>query len=296
MVEGGPIDPGHGGEAGWLQRWRLRVDGDILTTASSTLIPVVTEGGTAAMLKLSHSEEEERGAALLAAWNGAGAVPVLRLHGEALLEQRATGSRSLVRLVESGNDDDATRILCSTVATLHAASTTVTDAARNQGLPLARSTREATLDLVPLRRWFRELFRHADDLGALHREAAGWAAELLAAPQDEVALHGDIHHGNVLDFGEQGWLAIDPKGLLGERAFDYCNLFCNPSHATALPLVERRFALVTELAGLDARRFARWVVAWCALSSTWFTIDGDEAHAEGARAIGEHARKVLPVD
>lgn len=32
-----------------------------------------------------------------------------------------------------------------------------------------------------------------------------------------VTLHGDLHHGNVLDFGASGWLAIDPKGLKGER-------------------------------------------------------------------------------
>jgi aminoglycoside/hydroxyurea antibiotic resistance kinase len=41
-------------------------------------------------------------------------------------------------------------------------------------------------------------------------------------------LHGDLHHGNVLDFGLRGWLAIDPKGLLGERGFDFANIFTNP--------------------------------------------------------------------
>jgi streptomycin 6-kinase len=42
------------------------------------------------------------------------------------------------------------------------------------------------------------------------------------------ALHGDLHHENVLDFGERRWLAIDPHGLHGERFFDFANIFTNP--------------------------------------------------------------------
>ena len=57
----------------------------------------------------------------------------------------------------------------------------------------------------------------------LRIEGLEWAATgdpveraLLALPQDVGVLHGDLHHGNVLDFGD-GWRAIDPKGLVGER-------------------------------------------------------------------------------
>jgi streptomycin 6-kinase len=47
------------------------------------------------------------------------------------------------------------------------------------------------------------------------------ARELSANLSEVVVLHGDIHRGNVLDFGHRGWLASDPKGLVGER---YCDL------------------------------------------------------------------------
>lgn len=50
----------------------------------------------------------------------------------------------------------------------------------------------------------------------------------MADPHDVVVLHGDIHHGNVLDGGERGWRAIDPKGLLGERTFDFVNILLAP--------------------------------------------------------------------
>ncbi|WP_328596950.1 aminoglycoside phosphotransferase family protein, partial [Agromyces humi] len=67
MSDLGPVDPGHAGEAAWLRRWRVRPDGDPVTTASSTLTPVRTEVGAPAMLKVAHTDEEVRGADLLAA-------------------------------------------------------------------------------------------------------------------------------------------------------------------------------------------------------------------------------------
>lgn len=264
--------------AEWLHRWHLSIDGAVFQTATSTLAPAQTATGEPVMLKLSHHEEERRGSALLAAWAGRGAPRVLEHEGDAMLMERATGPRSLAHLSVSGSDAAATDVLCTTAAVLHAASVEVL-------------TSPAPPQLVPLRTWFRELFAHADDLSALHRRGADLALALLDDERDVAALHGDVHHGNVLDFGERGWLAIDPKGLLGERAFDYCNLFCNPSPAFALEpgRLEARLATVTDAAGLESRRLARWLVAWCALSSAWHTLDGDDADAASVARIGERA-------
>lgn len=46
---------------------------------------------------------------------------------------------------------------------------------------------------------------------------------------------GDAHHSNILDFGERGWLAIDPKRVTGERYYDYgmcfAALICQAAHS-----------------------------------------------------------------
>jgi streptomycin 6-kinase len=109
--------------------------------------------------------------------------------------------------------------------------------------------------------------------------AAGTARALLAEPQDVVVLHGDIHHGNVLDGAGRGWLAIDPKGLHGERAFDYANIFCNPDRATATApgRLARRLDTVSEAAHLDRGRLLKWVVAYAGLSAAWCLEDGEDA-------------------
>ena len=112
---------------------------------------------------------------------------------------------------------------------------------------------------------------------------------LLAAPREVGVLHGDIHHGNILDFAERGWLAIDPKGVMGERCFDYANLFCNPDHqtATAPGRLARQIEVVADAAGMDRRRLLQWVLAWAGLSATWHLADGSSP--ETAISVAEIA-------
>ncbi len=86
----------------------------------------------------------------------------------------------------------------------------------------------------------------------------------------------------MLDFGDRGWLAIDPKGLIGERCFDYANLFCNPDLSDPVPpaatrpdMFAARLAWVAELAGLERRRLLLWMLAWAGLSAAWIIAGGE---------------------
>jgi len=99
-------------------------------------------------------------------------------------------------------------------------------------------------------------------------------------------LHGDVHHDNFLDFEEQGWLAIDPKWIYGERGFDYANIFCNPDFDSATPPHRflRRLQLVTDATGLERRRLLQWTLAWAGLSAIWFLEDNMAADIDLAIA------------
>jgi streptomycin 6-kinase len=106
----------------------------------------------------------------------------------------------------------------------------------------------------------------------------------LAEPREVVVLHGDLHHGNVLDFGARGWLAIDPKGLVGERGFDFAYIFANPDLdnptcrlATKPDRFLRRLEIVTEAAKLERKRLLCWILAWTGLSAAWSLGSGDPA-------------------
>lgn len=247
----------------WLALWDLVPDGEAFTTeyTGSWLLPV-RRGGEPAMLKLASVPEEIAGGALMQWWDGEGAAQVLERQGEALLLERATGSQSLLEMSRDGEDDAATMIICDAVEVLHR----------------PRSTPPPT-GLTPLNIWFRALEPAAAARGGVLIEAHRAAQALLAEPQDVVPLHGDVHHANILDFGPRGWLAIDPKSVVGERGYDYANPFCNPDTATALQpgRLDRYLELVSQRTGLEPRRLLMWILAYSGLSAAWFLEDGQEA-------------------
>lgn len=242
-----------------LSRWGLAPDGESVVTHSSRLLPV-RRAGVPLMLKVALAPEERAGARLMAWWAGDGAARVLEHQGDALLMERATGPGSLAEMARGGRDDEASRVLCAAAAGLHAP--------RKHPPPA----------LVPLDRWFRALEPAAAAHGGVLSRSANAARELLAGPRDVVVLHGDLHHQNVLDFGPRGWLAIDPKGLVGERGFDFANLFCNPDPrmATAPGRLARQADVVAAAAGLERGRLLRWILAFAGLSAAWSLEDGDD--------------------
>jgi streptomycin 6-kinase len=44
--------------------------------------------------------------------------------------------------------------------------------------------------------------------------------ELLPSQSEPVLLHGDLHHWNILRATRVPWLALDPKGVVGEPAYE----------------------------------------------------------------------------
>ena len=258
-----------------LAQWALEPDGALIATRSSWILPVRRDG--AAILKVARIPDERRGYALMRWWNGEGAAAVLEAAPDALLLERAESGRSLAEMAWSGDDDRATTILCDTAARLHA----------GHDAPFP--------ELHPLEIWFKPLLDFRAPPDWLHKSAAT-ARELLMGQPSICPLHGDLHHDNVLDFGIAGWKAIDPHGLLGDRAFDYANIFTNPDLsdpqrplATLPGRLEARLAIVTQRAAIEPAHLLRWIVAWTGLSAAWFLDDGDEAGAAIDRRINRIA-------
>jgi len=240
----------------WLARWALTADGEAFSSPNAWLLPV-TRGGVPAILKISHAPEEIAGARTMQWWGGQGAARVLALDGEVLLLERLTGARDLTAMARGAEDDTATAVICDVLARLHA----------------PRATRRPDT-LVPLEDWFRELAPAAARIGGPYALAAKAGAELFATPEPPVVLHGDMHHGNVLD-SERGWLAIDPKGLIGDRGYDYANLFCYPWDCAEAPgRFGRRARIVSSLANLAPPRLLSWVIACTGVTAACALVEG----------------------
>jgi streptomycin 6-kinase len=244
--------------APWLARWNLTPDGKAFSSPNAWLLPVTCDSGPA-ILKISYEPEEIAGARTMQWWGGQGAARVWALDHEALLLERLTGSRDLTDMARGPEDDAATAAICDVLARLH--------------VPRA-APRPNTL--VPLEEWFSPLAPAAARIGGAYALAAQAAAELFATAEPPVVLHGDMHHGNVLD-SERGWLVIDPKGLFGDRGYDHANLFCYPWDCAEAPSrFGRRARIVSALANLALPRLISWVIAYTGVTAACALIDGKD--------------------
>lgn len=249
-----------------LAAWGAAPTGEVWSTPTSVLAAGVL-AGRPVVAKLPLVEEERRGGRLMAWWSEHGGLPVLGLDGDVLLMARADGGRDLAAWASGGRDAEATAAVVGVASTLHAV--------------------PAPPGLIALSTWFRAL-TGAPQADPLLARCAVLARGLLDAtpPREVVALHGDLHHGNVLDTGD-GWAAIDPKGLLGHRAFDFANLLLNPDEATALDRLDDRLTDVATLAGLPEPVLRDWTAAWCGLSLAWSDGTDPSWHDRVARAVAE---------
>lgn len=250
----------------YLSRWQLSDPQPLAQTITSHLY-TVTYHGERVVLKLltARGWEERTGAAALRNWNGRGAVRLLRGEDDAYLLEYAGGD-DLIPLVRQGGDEQATEIIASVLNELH-----------------ATTAEPFPAELESLQIWFRGLFRKAEadrraGVASSFVRAAQIAEELLAHPLDQCVIHGDMHHENVRQ-SARGWLAFDPKGLVGERTYDAANTLCNPVDMPALVEDETRLltnaAILADAMRIELPRVLAFTYAYANLSASWILADGD---------------------
>lgn len=112
----------------------------------------------------------------------------------------------------------------------------------------------------------------------LLEEAETLYEELSASMAEPVLLHGDLHHDNILAAQRQPWLAIDPKGLVGEPAYETGAWLRNPyPQLLQMPqpgrILARRIDQFAEELGFERARIRDWGLAQAVLSAWWSVED-----------------------
>lgn len=240
-----------------MARWRLTPDGEPFETHSSWFCFVRRDHARALLKAFKPGSNEAPSARYLAAHRGFGTARVLENDANAILIERIFPGTRLARLSADGRDDAACHIICDTIEKLQASRVEIA------GWPghdehLAAFTRNAISPLTT------EIVARAD---ALFRE--------LDASQDHrVLLHGDLHHENILFDEERGWLAIDPKGEVGELAYELAAPLRNPlaesEHFMSPVQMDRRVSICCERLNLDRRRVLGWCFARNASAALWY--------------------------
>jgi streptomycin 6-kinase len=118
---------------------------------------------------------------------------------------------------------------------------------------------------------------------------------LCESQRERLLLHGDLHHHNVLLDEKRGWVAIDPKGVVGELAYEVGAALRNPwlrPQIFARPdVIKQRVDCFARVLKLDTARILAWAFAQAVLSAIWEVedtgvLDGGTGCIALARAIG----------
>ena len=104
--------------------------------------------------------------------------------------------------------------------------------------------------------------------------------ELFATSSPPLLIHGDLHHFNILSSG-RGWLAIDPKGIVGPPEYEVGPLLINPipdflRGEAAVRQAARRIAILSERLGFAPQRIRDWAICHAILSAWWDIEDSGE--------------------
>ncbi len=248
---------------GYERHWSLAVGPPFPELSANYVAPAVRADGTAAVLKLSFPEDGEfrTEAEALGLFDGRGAARLLELdldRGAMLLERLKPGAP--LSTVE--DDEEATSVAA--------------DVLRRLWRPVpADHTFPAVYDLA---QGFARLRHHFGGgtgplPAALVERAEAHIGELIPLQAEPVLLHGDLHHGNILAARRRPWLAIDPKGVVGEPAYDTGSLLYNPAELLGKPqpgkVLERRIDRLAEELDLDKARVRGWGLSRAVLAAYW---------------------------
>ncbi|VAW37742.1 hypothetical protein MNBD_CHLOROFLEXI01-3140 [hydrothermal vent metagenome] len=252
------------------RRWSLTVQPTTFTLSYNYVTPATLADGTEVVLKAGVPNQELcteiEG---LRIYNGRSCVRLLDAdseNGVLLLERIHPGEM----LTTISDDDAATRLAAQVMQKLW------------RPLP-------AEHNFPSVADWGKGFARLRAEFGGgtglfdtrLVKMAESHFTDLLASMDEPVLLHGDLHHFNILSAGNS-WLTIDPKGIVGEPAYEIGALLRNPTpHIFNEPelgrITARRLDILAETLALDWERLRQWSLAQAVLSAWWGYEDGGDA-------------------
>ena len=237
--------------------------------------PIRGEGSLVLKLGVPHRELTSEIAALRH-YNGRGACRLLDADvekGMLLLERLWPGNM----LAALEDDERATKIAAEVMKNLWQRSSDFSH----------RTTEVVTTPFIKLKDWFdgfqRLRQRFNGRTGPLPRRlvetAEARSRDLLSENKDETLLHGDFHHYNVLE-SARGWLAIDPKGVIGPHGYEVGPFLINPidrflNGSNPRAQTERRIALLSDILGMEREHIRAWGICHAVLSA-WWSIEGND--------------------
>jgi streptomycin 6-kinase len=252
------------------ERWQLKLLPPFENLSFHYVAPAERADGTSVILKTcSLTDEFVHGLAALRLFDGRGIARLLEYdeEREVMLLERLQPGTMLESLVPE-QDEQATSILAGVMRQLWrptpAEHTFPTVEQLGQGLTQLRARYAGGYGPFPA---------HLVD------EAMDLFATLSASAPQTMLLHGDLQHHNILRSGD-AWLAIDPKGVVGDPGYEVGASFYNPMPRILEvhdleQMLARRVAQLSEELGMERARIRGWGLAQCVLNA-WNLVANDQ--------------------
>jgi streptomycin 6-kinase len=252
------------------ERWDLTVESRVPGLSYGFVAHASTADGTEAVLKLSVPNPElVTEIEALRIFRGRGVVELLEadLELSALLLPRVIPGTLLSHMED---DEEATRIAAPLI----------------RDLPVAPPAEHPFPTLAD---WALVFNRLRTQLGPamgplpVHvvEKAEGVFRDLQASSPTGMLLHGDLHHDNILADRKKGWVVIDPKGVVGDPAFEAARLQINPwpdllEMDQPQKVARQRLEILGSVLDADPSRLLAWAFFDAVLSACWSVEEGGE--------------------
>ena len=111
----------------------------------------------------------------------------------------------------------------------------------------------------------------------LFKKARDYFIELNFKTEQKILLHGDLHHENILSAEREPFLAIDPKGLIGDAGYEISVFLNNQARwlsndANRRKKLERNVRQFGEAFQIEPRDLKKWAFTQAVLSA-WWTLE-----------------------
>jgi streptomycin 6-kinase len=251
-------------------RWSIKLQPPFHPLSYNYVAPAITRNGELVVLKAGVPNRElSTEIDALRHFDGHGAVRLINAdpdEGLLLLERLVPG----VPVQELPDDDIATSIFARVMRDLH------------RPPPSGHSFPSAS-------DWARGFQRLRDQCGgdtgpfpgSVIDHAEALMFELIGSMSDAVVLHGDLHHWNILSSKRELWLAIDPKGVIGEPEYEVGAWLRNPypqilKVSKQKEIMARRVDQLVDEFGFDRSRIIGWAFSQAVLAGVWSFEEGME--------------------
>lgn len=99
----------------------------------------------------------------------------------------------------------------------------------------------------------------------------------MNSAKNEYLCHSDLHLENIIQYGDK-WLSIDPKGIIGEMAFEAAAFdLIDKSEWSQLETIKdkviNRVNLLASALDIDKDRLLAWIFLRVIISAQWFIED-----------------------